>query len=595
MGKTMRFARVRQVLICVHGEQAPSDEDWTEWIATCAAEAPNITRLLVITDGTGPNSTQRAQVPKAGVLHIPVAVVTSSWVVRGMIAAVGWLGQKIRGYFPSELPAAFVYLDLPTEAAQQSVTRTIAELKCQLSGGSLATLERNHKGHELPLLIDGIIKEGLPDVRTGSRRPGLLVVFAGKRAAAIPVPIENGAMELGRDHPALSSRPDPSISQRHLGVCFDGRFLIADLGSRNGTTVDGAPLRPGAPREVTRVIRAGSTLLVPVQDISPVVFRGVTVIDGRVVGPTQQDTLSLTLYDARLDQTLYIIGESGTGKADLARAYHAAGPARGGPFQVVRCAALPESAVEQMLFGSGQGVGSGAQGYVRATHGGTLYLDGVAELSAAVQAKLLHLLEHGEVFPLGAGRPEKVDLRICFAAQQDLRGEVEAGRLRQDLYFRLAAPRIVLPALRERPEELSYLLETEVGRISGLSVDASLVEACLMRVWPGNVRELLAEARCAAQTALAAGAAAVDVRHLHPAAGSALRAAPASGRASAVPSTPRAASASQLRERIVAALNGCDGNVSAASRELGVHRTQLRRWLDRYGIDPRTLMPDGEI
>ena len=423
-------------------------------------------------------------------------------------------------------------------------------------------------------------------------RRGLLVVFTGGRAAAIPVPIDNDAVALGRDPCAPSALKDPCLSRHHLRVRFDGRFMVTDLGSRNGTTVDGVPLLAGTPREVTRVICAGSTLLVPVQNIAPLVSHGVEVVGRRVAGPTQRATRDLAEQAARLERTLHLVGESGTGKQTLARAYHAAGPASGGPFLAVRAAALPEDAVERMLFGSAPGLGPGTEGYVRAADGGTLYLDGVAALSPSVQARLLHVLEHGEVFPLGATRPEKVDLRICFVAQRELRDQVDAGHLSESLYFRLAAKRIVLPALRSRPEEIAHLLEMEVAHVSGLPTHASLVEACLMREWPGNVRELLAEAGNAALAALAEGAGAVEVRHLHPVAGSALESSQRSSPGPSSASPP--ASSSQLRVRIVTALESCEGNVSAASRELGVHRNQLRRWLDRYRIEPRTFGPGGE-
>ena len=424
-----------------------------------------------------------------------------------------------------------------------------------------------------------------------ARSPGLLVVFTGGRAAAIPLPIESGVIEIGRDHPALSSLTDPCLSRHHLLVRYDGRFVVTDLGSRNGTTVDGVPVPPRTPREVTRVIRAGTTLLVPVQNIAPLVNHGVEIVGQRVVGPTQRATRLLVEHAARLERTLHLLGESGTGKEALARAYHAAGPTPAAPFRALRCAGIPAGAVEQVLFGSAPGSDGAARGYVRAADGGTLYLDGVAALPMPVQARLLHLLEQGEVFPLGATRPEKVDLRICFVARRDLRDQVDAGRLSESLYFRLAETRVLVPALRSRLEEVSYLLQMEVARVSGLPIHASLVEACLRQVWPGNVRELLAEASNAAHAAVAAGAAAVDVRHLHAVAGSALDA----GRSSPVPSSStRSTSASQMRERVVTALESCAGNVSAAARELGVHRTQLRRWLDRYDIEPRTFGPGDE-
>ncbi len=153
------------------------------------------------------------------------------------------------------------------------------------------------------------------------------------------------------------------------------------------------------------------------------------------------------------------------------------------------------------------------------------------------------------------------------------------------------------PPLRERPEEIPWLVHAEVARAApGLALHVSLVEACLCRVWPGNVRELLAETRSAAQAALATGAARVEALHLSPTAGSAFAASGATpprpllapGASSTPPPPP------PTRAKIAGALKRFAGNVSAAARNLGVHRTQLRRWMDRHGLDARTFGPPTE-
>jgi DNA-binding NtrC family response regulator len=428
--------------------------------------------------------------------------------------------------------------------------------------------------------------------------PGLVVVFSLRTAFAIPVPLDQGALELGRDHPLLSSLTDPHLSRRHFRIAHDdGRFLVTDLGSRNGTFVDGAPLRPGPPQEVTRVLRAGDTLLIPVRDVGRVLAHGVEVAGERVVGPAQKQALNAAQHAAGIGRTVQIIGEGGSGKEALARAYHAASPLPGGPFQVVRCAALPEGELDQIVLGAGTG------GYTRAAHGGTLLLDGVARLSDMAQAKLLHLVARGELLPFGGAPPERIDVRVAVMSRSELRADVEAGTLLEDLYYRLAVPRVTIPPLRERPEEIAFLLEGETARtVPGSSVEASLVEACLLRPWPGNVRELRAEARNAAQAAHLSGASSVGLRFLDPTAGAArapVKAASPAGAQSGSPSrapgdsspstpVPLPVNAAQLRERIAAALALHGGNVSRAARELGVHRTQLRRWLERFGMDPRT-------
>jgi transcriptional regulator of acetoin/glycerol metabolism len=428
--------------------------------------------------------------------------------------------------------------------------------------------------------------------------PGLVLVFAGGRAASAVVTLDDGRVELGRQHPIFEGRPDARVSRRHARVSFEGgHFLVTDLGSRNGTDVDGEPLAPGEPTQAARVIRLGDSLFIPVRDVGPFVQLGVRVAGGRVEGPALQEVVRAAAGAARLGTTLHITGESGAGKEGLARAFHAAGPAPGGPFQAVNCATIPEGVAERLLFGAKRGAYSGAdadaEGYIQAAHGGTLFLDEVAELGLPVQAKLLRVLETGEVLALGAARPRKVELRFCSATHRDLRAQVAAGKLREDLYFRIACPRVAAPPLRERPEEIAWLLQSEVERTApGLALHASLVETCLLRAWPGNVRELCSEARSAAQAAVAERAARVEAKHLGETAGRAF-AAPVSAPEGGAPEALATSPVRPTRAKLAGLLKRRKGNVSAAARELGVHRTQLRRWMERYGLDARSFMPAG--
>jgi DNA-binding NtrC family response regulator len=422
--------------------------------------------------------------------------------------------------------------------------------------------------------------------------PALVVVFHQQRAAVFPLPLVDGALQVGREQLATCGFRDTRISGRHFSVASKlGCFVVTDLGSRNGTFVDGTPVKRGTPREVTRVIRAGDTLFVPVRNAVRMIG-SVSVAGGRVVGAAQRASFQAVEDAAGRSKSAQIIGEAGTGKEALARAYHAAGPAPDGPFHVARCAALPEGAIEQVLFGVGTGPQGG--GYVRAARGGTLLVYGVAELPAAVQAKLHHLLAHGELPPLAGGQPEKLDVRLAFATRHELRADVVARTLREDLYYRLAAPRVNIPPLRERPEEIAFLLEEETKRVAPeLPMDVSLVEAALLRPWPGNVRELQGEAQNAAQAARIAGAPSIDARFLDPTAGVVFGAAQPPPRDSdtrvrdsvAEPGAP-------TLERVKAALLLNGGNVSAAARDLGVHRNQLRRALERYRVDPRAFASD---
>jgi transcriptional regulator with GAF, ATPase, and Fis domain len=266
----------------------------------------------------------------------------------------------------------------------------------------------------------------------------------------------------------------------------------------------------------------------------------------------------------------------------------------GRPFVAINCSTIPEGVAERLLFGTRRGAFSGAdadaEGYLQMAHGGTLFLDEVADLSLAVQAKLLRVLETREVLPLGGSRPRSIDLCICAASNRPLRDEVAAGRFREDLYFRIGQPEAGLPPLRQRREEIPWLIALELKRAGvRLGMHGSLVEACLLRPWPGNVRELLAAVRTAAHTAGLQGETRLEAKHLSPTAGIALTASSAivTPSAAATGAPPEAARHAELS----AALQAAEGNVSRAARALGVHRNQLCRWLDRYGIDAHAFRP----
>jgi transcriptional regulator of acetoin/glycerol metabolism len=207
-----------------------------------------------------------------------------------------------------------------------------------------------------------------------------------------------------------------------------------------------------------------------------------------------------------------------------------------------------------------------------------------------VQAKLLRVLETREVLALGASRARPVEFRLCTATHRSLRAEVASGRFREDLYFRIARPLVELAALRDRREDIPWFIDRELRMVSvSLRATAPLVEAALLRPWPGNVRELRLEIESAARMALGEGAIKVEVRHLAEGAGTAFSAnVPPSG---SLGSSPVSGSSSTIRnptapsrEALESALANAGGNISQAARNLGVHRTQLRRWLIKHGL-----------
>jgi transcriptional regulator with PAS, ATPase and Fis domain len=200
------------------------------------------------------------------------------------------------------------------------------------------------------------------------------------------------------------------------------------------------------------------------------------------------------------DVTVLVRGETGTGKELVAHALHALSSRAKGPFRALNCAALPPNLLESELFGHARGAFTGAvkdtPGHVQLAHEGTLFLDEVAELPLELQAKLLRVLETRSVIPVGAREPIPVDVRIVSATHRALRQEVEAGRFRADLMYRLRVIPIFLPALRERREDIALIAEKLIASMNESSrrhierISPSALAVLERYDWPGNVREL---------------------------------------------------------------------------------------------------------
>jgi two-component system, NtrC family, response regulator HydG len=232
-------------------------------------------------------------------------------------------------------------------------------------------------------------------------------------------------------------------------------------------------------------------------EISPDSVRGRPII-GR--SPAMVETMDVVHQAAPSTATVLLYGESGTGKELLARAIHEQSPRVGGPMVIVNCAALPESILESELFGHEKGAFTGAaqrkEGRIERAEAGTLFLDEVGELSPAVQAKLLRVLQEGEFERVGGNETVRIDFRLVAATNRDLEADVRDGKFREDLFYRLNVIAIKLPPLRERPEDIPLIAEHFVRlyakknnkRIDGMTDDAR--EALRHYRWPGNVREL---------------------------------------------------------------------------------------------------------
>jgi DNA-binding NtrC family response regulator len=203
---------------------------------------------------------------------------------------------------------------------------------------------------------------------------------------------------------------------------------------------------------------------------------------------------------APTDTTVLILGESGTGKELVARALHEHSQRSDGPLIAVNCAAIPDNLIESELFGHERGAFTGAVGsrlgLVEAADGGTLFLDEIGELPLNAQARLLRVLQEGEIRRVGSSKTGKVDIRLIAATHRDLQHQVQEGLMRSDLYYRLRVMEIRLPPLRERDEDITklanYLLEKACRRLnrSALRLSDEALRAIRGYPWPGNVREL---------------------------------------------------------------------------------------------------------
>ncbi len=217
--------------------------------------------------------------------------------------------------------------------------------------------------------------------------------------------------------------------------------------------------------------------------------------------PTMQQFLDNARRVVATDTTLLLLGETGVGKEWLARATHAEGPRAAAPFVAVSCSALPETLLESELFGHTRGAFTGAtrarRGYFELAHGGTIFLDEIAELPLHLQVKLLRVLEERRIQPLGSEQSIAVDVRILAATNRDLEFEVQEKRFRSDLFYRLNVVTLTLPPLRDRREDIPELLQSYIdhfrvrlpSEVTAVHPDAR--EALITYDWPGNVRELI--------------------------------------------------------------------------------------------------------
>jgi two-component system response regulator GlrR len=298
---------------------------------------------------------------------------------------------------------------------------------------------------------------------------------------------------------------DPTVSRFHCEITIGNKWVrIRDLGSRNGTFVDGTPIESAFLRTGSLVRLGQSVVRFQRADMDHPVEQSQRTRFGVLVGRSAKIRATFAILEkiAATDSTVLLQGETGTGKSAAARSIHMESKRSGAPFIKADCATIPAPLLESEFFGHARGAFTGAiqarVGAFEAAHGGTLFLDEIGELPLELQPKLLLALDQGEIHRVGdsPSRARNVDVRIIAATNRDLRAEVNAGRFREDLYYRLAVFNVELPPLRERPEDLADLVRAIV---TGLGYDDAvfdrlMTEPFLARLqsgaWPGNIREL---------------------------------------------------------------------------------------------------------
>ena len=382
------------------------------------------------------------------------------------------------------------------------------------------------------------------------------------------------------------SLDDGYASSRHATLRRSGDgFFVGDHGSTNGTFVDGRQLQPGE----ERLLRSG------VVEVGHTFFFLRAATNGAGDSPAAQSGEPLTFHArfaqdlsaaarlARSSHDLLVTGETGSGKEVVSRwLHHASG--RPGPLVAVNCGALAEHLLDDELFGHVKGAFSGAhddrQGLIRAAHRGTLLLDEVGDMPAALQVKVLRVLEERRVRPLGSEREVAVDLQVIAATHRDLPSLVAQGKFRQDLLARLGLLPVRVPPLRERREDLGLVLRAilrEIPRgLERVRFELEALRDLFLREWPMNVRELRRFVLAAIDLAGGDGETVLILRRHLPAA------------AAGAPTPPAQAELSaedrELQSSIRALLQRHRGNVAAVAREMGKPRTHVQRLMARLRI-----------
>lgn len=437
---------------------------------------------------------------------------------------------------------------------------------------------------------DSTERTDLSELRSAGSVLVLHSILPGTHQACVLV---GGRLRLGRGEENDLCLLGNRVSRRHAELYRQGPlYALRDLGSTNGTFVDGSPVQHCAVRP-GMLVRFGGWLGVveeldreelprTFEEQAPGLFGGVRL--ARVMA-------SLRRF-ARSDLPLVLVGATGAGKELFARACHVES-GRQGPFYALNCAALPLEMAEGELFGYRRGAFTGAErshdGHLRAASGGTLFLDEVADLPLPIQGKLLRAIERQEVVPLGDTRAQSFQTRLVAASQRSLSELVSQGKFREDLAARLSGAELRLPTLGERIADVPSLFRVFLARLSGgrpPEISTRLYEALCLHPWPGNVRELeLLARRLLAEWPLEP----VLRRRMLP---SAFQRSGAPAAAPASPAPQESRRDHDLR-RLLSAMRETGGNLSQAAERVGVSRQRAYRLMRRDDEAASTPREEG--
>jgi len=416
-----------------------------------------------------------------------------------------------------------------------------------------------------------------------------LMVFPGEGLASRVLEMADGVeVTLGRSRTATVTVDDDRVSRLHTKIAMKGvELIVEDLGSRNGTRVNGA--------KIDRPARIGLGATIVVGPALVVVRRAERVEVEPDDAPISYDPAMRQVHEmidkvAPTAMTVLILGETGVGKELVAEALHARSERGAGPLVRLNCASLPETLLESELFGHEKGAFTGADrrkvGFFEAAEGGTLFLDEIGEMPVSLQPKLLRALEHRTVIRVGGTSEVPVDVRLIAATHRDLEAEIRAGKFREDLFFRISSFTLRVPPLRERPADILPLAAHFAAVFAAAleqpppTLTAGARALLQGHAWPGNVREL----RNAIERAVVMQSnAVIEPEHLPE---RVREAAPARPVVATDSLDVREQLADVERAAIVAALEATGNNQTRAAERLGLSRRALIYKLEKYGLKP---------